>query len=1067
MKKILVLICLFFALFSQAQTNCASAAPFCANNQSGVTFPATVNGPPAQSGPSYGCLGSQPNPAWYYLQISQSGNLDLFIAGTGNQDVDFICWGPFTNFATICNNLTANNIVDCSFSGSPTETCNINNAVVGQYYMVLITNFSGAAQNIIFNQIGGTAATNCGLVTNNTAICAGKTATLVATPPANWTNVSYSINPGGQSSPTPTFFVSPTVTTSYTLFVSGLNNQGIPSTNTAVSTVTVLAQPSFAPTFTQATCATNTNAVNLGLSFNPNNPIPSYTLNWSPLPQTLVNTGVPPITATNAAAGGNTVAIVSAGGCTAVATFTILNVTPPTLTLSNLSSSFSITCSSPSVCISASTTPSNANLFWINSSNTFTSNAASNCLLNAGNYTVVATGPTNTCVVTQTFAVVTNTTPPASVVAPLSQTINCVVNASAVFTNNITSPTVNVQTSWFCPSSSFPNSPSSVIQGAVSIYSAFCGSGTYTVVTENLLNGCKTTSFTSVTTTSSSPIFNVTSTTNFSLGCAPNNTTTLCMAGGTTTNGAIKFFFSAPNSTTVFPLPVAQFNTVQCISTSVPGIWTLSAIDNVSSCQAHIPVTVLLNTVQPNISYSIPTLTLNCNNPTLVATATSTTPNTTIQWQYPQSGPNTLSTNTIAVGPATGPATSTAALTYGNYTLTITDGNNQCKSVQIMPINQDFRPPIISPATTNSAIISCKMPTVQITIVNAVNAGQTQNIPITQSTLVASNYSSTGTSFIIPQVGIYTITATSIANGCVSNPTFVTVSPDFNLPVVGGSPNGILDCASVTGASAAVQVVLQTTLSAWSVAFKAYPQGTSFSPAAFGIAPNGGNCPPNSLASPTIVVDQPGVYEFFVRNNTNGCITTSSLLVLPGTLNANFAPSTTSGFAPLEVKFNNTSASSATAGASSGIQSVWNFGNGVALSTTNTSVEQTAVYANPGTYTVLLVASKGTCIDSTYKVIVVDIPSKLDVPNVFTPNGDKSNDVFFLKTTNLSEISALIFDRWGNKVYDLVSTTGNIAWDGKNQAGIECANGTYFYIIKAKGKDGTEYEKKGQVSLFR
>lgn len=115
----------------------------------------------------------------------------------------------------------------------------------------------------------------------------------------------------------------------------------------------------------------------------------------------------------------------------------------------------------------------------------------------------------------------------------------------------------------------------------------------------------------------------------------------------------------------------------------------------------------------------------------------------------------------------------------------------------------------------------------------------------------------------------------------------------------------------------------------------------------------------------------------------------------------------------------------------------------------------------------MIVSKKGSCVDSAYKVIRVDIPSKLEIPNVFTPNGDGSNDVFFLKTSNLTEITALIFDRWGNKVYDLTSGTGNIAWDGKNMEGKDSPAGTYFYIIKATGKDGTTYDKKGNVSLYR
>ncbi len=105
--------------------------------------------------------------------------------------------------------------------------------------------------------------------------------------------------------------------------------------------------------------------------------------------------------------------------------------------------------------------------------------------------------------------------------------------------------------------------------------------------------------------------------------------------------------------------------------------------------------------------------------------------------------------------------------------------------------------------------------------------------------------------------------------------------------------------------------------------------------------------------------------------------------------------------------------------------------------------------------------------DTVQKVITVELPSKLEVPNVFTPNGDGSNDVFFLKVQNVGDINAKVFDRWGNQVYETNSNTGNIEWDGKNMSGKDAAAGTYFYIIKATGKDGTEYEKKGNVSIYR
>lgn len=40
-------------------------------------------------------------------------------------------------------------------------------------------------------------------------------------------------------------------------------------------------------------------------------------------------------------------------------------------------------------------------------------------------------------------------------------------------------------------------------------------------------------------------------------------------------------------------------------------------------------------------------------------------------------------------------------------------------------------------------------------------------------------------------------------------------------------------------------------------------------------------------------------------------------------------------------------------------------------------------------------------------------------------------------------------------------------WDGRTLAGSEAPDGTYFYMIRAKGIDGEEYFKKGGVSLIR
>ncbi|MFD0965249.1 hypothetical protein, partial [Pseudofulvibacter geojedonensis] len=192
LKYILIIAgLLFLSQLSFGQgADCASAEPACAGG--GFTFANTSDGSSAENGPDYGCLGSQPNPAWYFMQIDQGGNLDFEIIqntqadfnGTG-LDVDFICYGPFSDTDDYCNGmLTAANTVACSFSASFTENFSIPNAQAGEIYVLLITNYNGSAGFISLEQTNdggvGAGTTNCGIVTNQDNYCMGQTDTLTA-----------------------------------------------------------------------------------------------------------------------------------------------------------------------------------------------------------------------------------------------------------------------------------------------------------------------------------------------------------------------------------------------------------------------------------------------------------------------------------------------------------------------------------------------------------------------------------------------------------------------------------------------------------------------------------------------------------------------------------------------------------------------------------------------------------------------------------------------------------------------------------------------------------------------
>jgi gliding motility-associated-like protein len=184
MKKLLLLFTIFFTSFTNSfaqGTTCPTADPFC----TGTTYTFPNNTGVADAG-DFDCLMTTPNPAWYYLQIANTGPLTINIEQTDNSgfgiDVDFAIWGPFTSTAAACaTNLQATSAVDCSYSTAAQETCVIPNAVAGEWYMLLLTNFADDPGTIEFSQTGGSGSTNCNILCNMTGLTATPGACAVAT----------------------------------------------------------------------------------------------------------------------------------------------------------------------------------------------------------------------------------------------------------------------------------------------------------------------------------------------------------------------------------------------------------------------------------------------------------------------------------------------------------------------------------------------------------------------------------------------------------------------------------------------------------------------------------------------------------------------------------------------------------------------------------------------------------------------------------------------------------------------------------------------------------------------
>lgn len=92
--------------------------------------------------------------------------------------------------------------------------------------------------------------------------------------------------------------------------------------------------------------------------------------------------------------------------------------------------------------------------------------------------------------------------------------------------------------------------------------------------------------------------------------------------------------------------------------------------------------------------------------------------------------------------------------------------------------------------------------------------------------------------------------------------------------------------------------------------------------------------------------------------------------------------------------------------------------------------------------------------------------AKVEVPNVFTPNGDGINDVFRPTYTGIKSANGYIYNRWGEIVFQWWGLKGY--WDGVTfPAGVEVPSGTYFYIVKGYTFADVEVVKSGVLTLKR
>jgi gliding motility-associated-like protein len=212
---------------------------------------------------------------------------------------------------------------------------------------------------------------------------------------------------------------------------------------------------------------------------------------------------------------------------------------------------------------------------------------------------------------------------------------------------------------------------------------------------------------------------------------------------------------------------------------------------------------------------------------------------------------------------------------------------------------------------------------------------------------------------------------------------------------------------------------------------------------------------------PAQVYDTPGTYTVTATAvNSSGCRDTVTQTLVIHDLPAITMPATITKFVGVPAILNATY-SSGTIG--------WSWAPVTDLSC-NDCPQPIATPKYNTLYTVTSTDSNGCHNSGQVQVLVLCQGAKVFVPNTFSPNGDGSNDIFFVQGSGLARMKSLrIFNRWGEVVFekrDFAVNDPSIGWDGMYK-GQKAAPDVYIYQLEVFCENSDVIRFEGNVALIR